>query len=113
MIDFTSITSHLDPVTLAKTSRLNQLQEEKIAKSASEFEALLMGIIFQGLRKTVEPSGLLGTNQNERSTYEYLLDQAILQQAVAGGHTWGLAARLEESWKMLQLKAINDEGVSE
>jgi Rod binding domain-containing protein len=94
-----------DTSGVAKTTQLPQIEEDKLKQTAYEFEAMLMTQLFQTLRKTVEPSGLFGYNQTARSTYEYLLDQSLFQQAAASGHTWGLASRLEESWKNLQLRA--------
>jgi Rod binding domain-containing protein len=105
MVSFPSLTSNLDPVSLLQTSQLSEEKEDKLGKTASEFEAMLMAQLFQTMRKTVEPSGLFEENQNERGIYDYLFDQAILQQATAGGHTWGLAEKLEESWKITQMQA--------
>ena len=99
------IGSNIDFVDLLKTSKASQASQQKDSKmkqTAYEFEAMLMTQMFQTLRKTVEPSGLFGDNQNARSTYEYLLDQAMFQKAAENGKTWGLAARLEESWRNLE-----------
>lgn len=71
---------------------------EKTDKAARQFEGLLMGLLFQTMRKTVKPSGLLGDTGQSRSTYEYLLDQAVVDRAVSGGRGWGLAERLKASW---------------
>ncbi len=71
---------------------------EKTDKAARQFEGLLMGLLFQTMRKTVEPSGLLGDAGQSRSTYEYLMDQAVVDRAVSSGHGWGLAERLKASW---------------
>lgn len=71
---------------------------EKTDKAARQFEGLLMGLLFQTMRKTVKPSGLLGDSGQSRSTYEYLLDQAVVDRAVSGGRGWGLAERLKASW---------------
>lgn len=57
-----------------------------------------MQILFQTMRKTVEPSGLFGEEGQARSTYEFLLDQAVVEKAVASGRGWGLAERLESAW---------------
>ncbi|MCL1907999.1 MAG: hypothetical protein FWG12_01370 [Holophagaceae bacterium] len=103
MNDFPSLTSNLDAVSLLNVAQLPKSEKDKIAQTASEFEGMLMAQMFQILRKTVEPSGLFGTNQTERSTYDYLFDQAIVQHAISSGQTWGLAERLEESWRMSQL----------
>ncbi|MDR2697294.1 MAG: hypothetical protein LBB40_02330 [Holophagales bacterium] len=101
------ITSQIDLAALAKTHQVPQQQENKLGQTASEFEAMLMTQLFQTLRKTVEPSGLFGHNQTERSIYDYLFDQSIFQNAATTGQTWGLASRLEEHWKNLQSK-INE-----
>ena len=71
---------------------------EKTDKAARQFEGLLMGLLFQTMRKTVEPSGLLGDSGQSRSTYEYLMDQAVVDRAVSSGHGWGLAERLKAGW---------------
>ena len=105
MTDVLPISSHIDFVSLLKNSQIPQEREDKLGKTAVEFEAMLMTQLFQTMRKTVEPSGFFGGNQNERSTYEYLLDQAVVQQAIESGHTWGLAERIEESWRMFQPQA--------
>jgi Rod binding domain-containing protein len=105
MASFPSITSNIDPVSIFQTAQLSKETEDKIGKTAAEFEAMLMAQMFQTMRKTVESSGLFEENQNERAIYDSLFDQAILQQATAAGHTWGLAERLEESWKLAQMKA--------
>jgi len=111
MTDNPPIGSNLDFVDLAKTSQTSQFSQQKNSKlkqTAHEFEAMLMTQLFQTLRKTVEPSGLFGDNQNARSTYEYLLDQAMFQKAAENGQTWGLAEKLEESWKLLE-EAMNSQ----
>jgi hypothetical protein len=83
----------------AKKTQEHPPTDDKLEKTAREFEAMVMTQMVQTLRKTVEPSGLFGSNQNERGIYEWLLDQSIFQKAAENGQTWGLAARLEESWK--------------
>jgi Rod binding domain-containing protein len=105
MTSFPSIAPDFDPVSILQTAQLPKETEDKIGKTAAEFEAMLMAQMFQTMRKTVEPSGLFEENQNERSLYDYLFDQAVLQQATAAGQTWGLAEKLEESWKMAQINA--------
>ncbi len=72
---------------------------DKTEAAARQFEGMVMSLLFQTLRKTVEPSGLLGDGGQSRSTYEMLLDHALVDKAVGGGRSWGLAARLSESWK--------------
>jgi hypothetical protein len=89
----------LDVPAMPRASQTPKPEESKLTKTAREFEGMLMTQMFQTLRKTVEPSGLFGDNQNERSTYEYILDQSIFQKAAENGQTWGLASRLEEAWK--------------
>lgn len=74
------------------------------AKAAQQFEGMLMGMLFQQLRKTVQPSGLFGGNATTRQTYEYLLDQAVVTQAMEGGRTWGLKDRIEASIRAAQGK---------
>jgi Rod binding domain-containing protein len=77
-------------------------QAEKTDKAARQFEGLLMGLLFQTMRKTVQPSGLFGDSGQSRSTYEYLMDQAVVDRAVSSGHGWGLADRLKASWTIQQ-----------
>lgn len=69
-----------------------------IHKAAVSFEGLLISTMFQTMRKTVPSSGLLGDSGQAKGTLEYLLDQAIVDSAMNGGRTWGLAKRLEEAW---------------
>nr|WP_320131572.1 rod-binding protein [uncultured Holophaga sp.] len=71
-------------------------------KAARQFEGMLMAQIFQTMRKTVDHSGLFGESAVARSTYEYLLDQAVVEHAISGGTGWGLAQRLAEQWKAKQ-----------
>ena len=67
----------MDPRSIA-APRLPSGPEGRSAREAAlEFEGLLMAQLFQTLRKTVEPSGLFGEEGQARSTYEYLLDQAV------------------------------------
>jgi Rod binding domain-containing protein len=114
MTDFLpTIKQQIDPSSLLNAPKLTQADKDKLKKTAAEFEGMLMAQMFQALRKTVEPSGLFGNSQTERSTYDYLLDQAVIKNAIEGGQTWGLAARLEESWKNTQMKAnASDEQAS-
>ena len=70
----------------------------KMKEAAKRFEGMLMAMLFQNLRKTVVPSGLLGDGGQARSTYEYLLDQAVVEKAMQSDRGWGLADRLEAAW---------------
>jgi Rod binding domain-containing protein len=99
-----SMKQQINPLSLVNAPQPPKGDPEKLKKTAAEFEGMLMAQVFQALRKTVEPSGLFGNSQNERSTYDYLLDQAVIKNAIEGGHTWGLAVRLEESWKNTQMR---------
>ena len=63
------------------------------------FEGLVMTQMFQAMRKTIQPSGLFGDDAQTRSTYEYLLDQAVVEHAMASGKGLGLADRLEKTWE--------------
>jgi Rod binding domain-containing protein len=89
----------VDTVAQAQGARALPGSAEKTEKAARQFEGLLMGQLFQAMRKTVEPSGLLGDSGQSRSTYEYLMDQAVLEKAVTSGRGWGLAERLKASWE--------------
>lgn len=77
-------------------------------EAAQKFEGLLMAQLFQSLRKTVEPSGLFGDGGQARQTYEYLFDQAIVEQAMTGGRGWGLAERIEKDWARAEKKDSQD-----
>ena len=85
----------LDSVTQARGAKALPDQTERTDR---QFEGLLMSLLFQTMRKTVQPSGLFGESGQSRSTYEYLMDQAVVDQAVSTGHGWGLAERLKASW---------------
>jgi Rod binding domain-containing protein len=78
---------------------------EKTEKAARQFEGLLMNMLFQGMRKTIQPSGLFGDSGSSRSTYEYLMDQAVVDRAVSGGRGWGLAEKLQAAWTQAGTKA--------
>lgn len=103
---------------LAVVSGLTQAQgakalpdpAERTDQAARQFEGLLMGLLFQTMRKTVEPSGLMGDSGQSRSTYEYLLDQAVVEGAVNSGRGWGLAERLKASWSQPTKSAGADGG---
>ena len=88
----------VDALSQAQGAKAPPDPAEKTDKAARQFEGLLMGLLFQTMRKTVKPSGLLGDSGQSRSTYEYLLDQAVVDRAVSGGRGWGLAERLKASW---------------
>jgi Rod binding domain-containing protein len=90
------------PVSLDRTALLAgraPAPQEKTSAAAKQFEGMLMQLLFQTLRKTVEPSGLMGESGQARSTYEYMMDQAIVDKATSSGRSWGIAERLEAAWK--------------
>ena len=74
------------------------------AKAAQQFEGMLMANLFQCLRKTVTHSSLFGDSSSAQGTYEYLLDQAVVSHAMTAGKGYGLADRLEASWKLQEAK---------
>ena len=76
----------------------------KDAKAAQQFEGMLMANLFQCLRKTVTHSSLFGDSSSAQGTYEYLLDQAVVSHAMTAGKGYGLAERLEASWKLQEAK---------
>lgn len=78
-----------------------------MSEAAKQFEGMLMAQIFQVMRKTVNHSGLFGDSALARSTYEYLLDQAVVDHAMNSGKSWGLAPRLEEAWATRQASEKN------
>lgn len=88
----------VDAVTQAQGAQATPDAADKTDKAARQFEGLLMGLLFQTMRKTIEPSGLLGDSGQSRSTYEYLMDQAVVDRAVTSGRGWGLADRLKAAW---------------
>lgn len=91
--------SAVDLASHAKAQGLQKAQDQgRIRKAAQEFEGMLIEQMMQGMRKTVEPSGLFGQEGQSRSTFEYLMDQAVIQKAVKGGRGLGLAAQLERIW---------------
>ena len=97
MPDALSLKLDADPIALL--NRRQPAAGDKTEAAARQFEGMVMSLLFQSMRKTVEPSGLLGDGGQARSTYEMLMDQALVDKAVGGGRTWGLAERLSESWK--------------
>lgn len=88
----------VDAAALAQGAGRVPAPSDKTRKAAEQFEGLLMGLLFQAMRKTIQPSHLFGDSGNSRSTYEYLMDQAVADKAAASGRGWGLAERLEEAW---------------
>lgn len=90
--------SAVDPLAQAQGATALPGASDKTDQAARQFEGLLMGLLFQSMRKTVEPSGLLGDSGQTQSTFEYLMDQAVVDKAVSGGRGWGLAERLKADW---------------
>jgi Rod binding domain-containing protein len=88
----------VDTLIQAQGAKAMPAAGEKTNKAAQQFEGLLMSVLFQSMRKTVQPSGLFGDSGQSRSTYEYLMDQAVVDRAVSSGRGWGLAERLEAAW---------------
>lgn len=90
------------PVAVATAARAQALkppsEQERITKAAQEFEGMLLEQLMQGMRKTVEPSGLFGQQDQSRSTFEYLMDQAVIAKAVKAGKGLGLAPQMERLW---------------
>lgn len=72
---------------------------DHLHEAAVAFEGMLLSLMFQSMRKTVQPSGLLGDSGQARGTLDYLLDQAVVDSAMKGGRTWGLADRIEAAWR--------------
>jgi Rod binding domain-containing protein len=91
----------VDALVQAQGAQAVPDQTEKTDKAARQFEGLLMSMVFQTMRKTVQPSGLFGDSGSSRSTYEYLMDQAVVDRAASSGHGWGLAERLKANWSRL------------
>ena len=99
----------LDPLAQVQGGKALPSAAEKTDKAARQFEGLLMGLLFQTMRKTVQPSGLFGDSGQSRSTYEYLMDQAVVDRAVTSGHGWGLADRLKASWSQQKASELKKE----
>ena len=78
------------------------------AEAAKQFEAMMMAYMFQQMRQTVHPSGLFGNEGVARSTYDYLLDQAVTTRALQSGKGFGLAQRLEAEWDAHNVKKQGD-----
>jgi Rod binding domain-containing protein len=67
-------------------------------EAALMFEGMVWTQLVQAMRKTIEPSGLFGDSGQAHGTYEYLLDQAVVESAMkASGQGKGLAERFEEA----------------
>lgn len=98
----------LGPVAAQAAVPQRPQSPSKWHEAAVQFEGLLMSQMFQTLRKTVKPSGLFGQDQQARSTYEYLLDQAVIEQSMKGGKSWGLSERLENAWKRSSRDSLLD-----
>jgi len=99
----------LNPVVQAQGTQALPAADEKTEKAARQFEGLLMGLLFQTMRKTVQPSGLFGDSGQSRSTYEYLMDQAVVDRAVTSGRGWGLAERLKAAWTQAEKNDLEKE----
>ena len=100
MSGLAALPTGVDPVTLSQGAEPVPATKDKTAQAAQQFEGLLMGMLFQIMRKTVQPSGLFGDSGHSRSTYEYLLDQAVADKAAASGKGWGLAQAIEKTWSL-------------
>jgi Rod binding domain-containing protein len=111
MQDALSLKVDLDPTLLLK-QRSPQAQD-RTADSARQFEGMVMSLLFQTLRKTVEPSSLLGEGGQTRSTYEMLMDQAVVDKAMGSGRSWGLAERLEATWRQASDAQKGSQGLTE
>lgn len=90
------------PVSLDRTALIAghvPAAKDRTEAAARQFEGMLMQLLFQTLRKTVEPSGLFGEGGQARSTYEFMMDQAVVDKATSSGRSWGIAERLEAAWR--------------
>ncbi len=87
-----------DAVALVQGTASLPAPKNKTLEAARQFEGLLMSLVFESMRKTIEPSGLFGGSASTRSTYDYLLDQAVADKAAGSGHGWGLANCIAASW---------------
>lgn len=95
----------MKPEDLAASRLAPPRGKADLHKAAVAFEGMLVSTMLQSMRKTVHSSGLLGDSGQARGTLEYLMDQAIVDSAMKGGRTWGLAKRLEEAWMAKELRA--------
>jgi Rod binding domain-containing protein len=103
--------SMLKPASLAPQDALPlTLPRPGVDKATNEqaarmFEGLMMTQMFQAMRKTIQPSGLFGNESQSRATYEYMLDQAVVEHVMSSGKGWGLAEHLEKNWADSQKSA--------
>ena len=93
------IPAQRSPQELLAQSVAKSGQVGKDAEAAKQFEGMLVANLFQCLRKTVVHSDLFGNSGQAQGTYEYLLDQAVVNHAMTGGKGWGLSDRLQANWK--------------
>ena len=93
------LTAPRSPQELVAQPSGKAAQVGKDAEAAKQFEGMLVANLFQCLRKTVVHSDLFGNSGQAQSTYEYLLDQAVVNHAMSGGKGWGLSDRLQANWK--------------
>ena len=101
--------STVDALVQAKGAQAVPNSADRTEKAARQFEGLLMSVMMQAMRKTVHPSGLFGDSGQSRSTYEYLMDQAVADRAAASGRGWGLADRLKASWSRHDRASVKKE----
>lgn len=97
--------AQLSPEVLAAPRPTPPAGKADLHQAAVAFEGMLVSTMLQSMRKTIHSSGLLGDSGQARGTLEYLLDQAIVDSALKGGRTWGLAKRLEDAWTAKEPRA--------
>lgn len=93
--------SGTDALAQAQTKALEAKQGQS-QEAALMFEGMLWMQIAQSMRSTVQPSGLFGNTGQARGTYEFMLDQAVVEQAMKAGKSLGLANQLEKAWAAQQ-----------
>ncbi len=68
----------------------------ELAKAATEFEAYLLKLLWQEMRKTTDGGGLFG--RSSLRGYDTFIDEALTQRAAEAG-SFGLATQLLNEWE--------------
>jgi len=71
----------LESLSLASKTRDGKLDREKLKKSCSDFESILIGQLLKTMRQSMAPSGPSGLTGNGlgKGIYESLFDQEVSQ----------------------------------
>ena len=74
----------LEPLSPAFKTKDGKLDREKLKKSCSDFESILIGQWLKTMRQSIAPSGLMG-NGLGKGIYESLFDQELSQALAKRG----------------------------